>query len=77
MNSKTMNQNIPQGLSSLAGDRDLITTRSFSKAINKAEQTIRKEYCLKGEAFGIKPIKLGNQLFWPVIEIAKLIRGDL
>ena len=77
MNNKTIYLEIPQGLSSLAGGRDLIPTKSFSKAINKAEQTIRKEYCLKGEAFGIRPIKLGNQLFWPVTERAKLIRGDL
>ena len=48
----------------------------FAKAINRASQTIRKNYCLTGECFGIKPVKVGKFLLWPVVRIAALLNGD-
>jgi len=68
--------NIPHGLAQIAKSRDFITTAEFSQVISKAIQTIRKENSLKGEAFGIKPLKIGNRLLWSVEAIANLLRGD-
>jgi len=64
---------IPKGLAEIAGNRDLITTPEFAKIFNTAEQTVRKNHFLDKKVFGIKPVKIGNKLLWPVIHIAKLI----
>ena len=69
--------NFPAGLSKIAGDRDLITTTEFANVINVASQTIRKNYCLTGQAYGIRPIKIGSRLLWNVNQISQLIQGDL
>ncbi len=66
---------VPEGLSRTAAGRDNINTGEFGIVIDKAGQTIRKQHCLNGEAYGIKPIKVGNRLLWPVTEIAKLLKG--
>jgi len=65
--------NIPSGLVQIAKSRDFITTAEFSQVISKAVQTIRKEHSIRGEAFGIKPIKIGNRLLWSVGQIASLL----
>lgn len=66
---------IPPSLAEIASGSDHVDTNGYGKAIKHASQSIRKEYCLKGEAYGIKPIKVGNRLLWPVAEIAKLLNG--
>ena len=65
----------PTALSLIASGRDHVQTSEFARAVNRSSQTIRKNYCLKGECFGIRPIKFGNRLLWPVIEIASLLNG--
>jgi len=65
--------NIPSGLADIAKSRDFITTAEFSQVISKAIQTIRKEHSIRGEAFGIKPLKIGNRLLWSVEKIALLL----
>ncbi len=58
-------------------DRPHATTHEFGHLIGKSDQTIRKNYCLSGIAFGVVPIKVGNRLLWPVKSIAQLlIKGD-
>lgn len=66
---------LPPALAEVAAGRDHITTREFARALNKAEQTIRKLHCLTGEAYGIRPTKIGNHLDWPVAPIAALLTG--
>jgi hypothetical protein len=65
--------NIPPALAKLAVGRDNLTTREFAKAVNKAEQTVRKLHSTCGEVYGIKPTKIGNQLQWSVASTAKLL----
>lgn len=65
--------NIPPALAAIAAGRDYIKTAEYAHAINRASQTIRKNYCLTGECFGIRPVKFGNRLLWPVTEIAVLL----
>jgi hypothetical protein len=68
-------RNTPPGLAHIAAGRDLITTADFALSISRARQTIRKSYCLTGSCFGIRPIKFGNRLLWPVADIAALLNG--
>lgn len=76
-NHKNQLSEIPAGLLAIAGNRDLITTDELAEAFNVASQTVRKNYCLTGEAYGIKPVKIGNRLLWGVEQIAKRMRGEL
>ena len=64
---------LPPSLAELAKGRDHIQTGELAIATNHKPQTVRKKYCLEGEYFGIRPIKLGNRLFWPVADVAKLL----
>ena len=70
-------KNLPPGLSAIAGNRDLITTPEVAQVFNVASQTIRKNYCLTGEAYGIRPTKIGNRLLWSVAQIAEKLRGAI
>lgn len=63
----TRNQGtLPPALAEIAAGRDHIKTAEFARAFSKRPQTIRKNYCLTGECFGIRPVKVGNSLLWPV-----------
>lgn len=66
---------IPPALATIAAGRDHINTNEFAHATDRASQTIRKNYCLTGECFGIRPVKFGNRLLWPVAQIALLLAG--
>lgn len=68
-------QAIPPALAAIAAGRDHIQTAEFARATNRASQTVRKNYCLTGECFGIRPVKFGNRLLWPVVDIARLLNG--
>jgi hypothetical protein len=76
MNDELVN-NLPPGLSAIAGNRDLITTPEIAQVFNVASQTVRKNYSLTGEAYGIRPTKIGNRLLWSVAQIADRLRGAL
>lgn len=65
---------LPQ-LLAIANGRDHLTSAEYAIVTRKESQTIRKNYCLKGECFGIRPVKVGNDLLWPVAEIAALLSG--
>ncbi len=67
---------IPQGLATIANGRDNILTHDVGLVTNTATQTIRRHLCHSGSFHGIKPIKIGGRLQFPVREIAKLIRGE-
>ncbi|MFJ1471164.1 hypothetical protein [Massilia orientalis] len=69
-------QSIPSELAAIAAGRDHIQTAEFARAANRASQTIRKNYCLTGHCFGIRPVKFGNRLLWPVSEISQLLNGQ-
>ena len=62
-------------LAAIAAGRDHINTTEFAHATDRANQTIRKNYCLTGECFGIRPVKFGNRLLWPVDQVAALLKN--
>jgi hypothetical protein len=70
-----MQTEIPEALAALAAGRDHIRTDEFARATNKAPQTVRKNYCLTGECYGVRPVKVGNALLWPVGPTAALLSG--
>ena len=70
------NITVPPALAEIAAGRDHINTAEFARATNKAPQTIRKNYCLTGKCFGIRPVKVGNSLLWPVMQTADLLAGS-
>lgn len=67
---------IPQGLALIAQNRDNILTHEVALATNTATQTIRKHLSVAGHFHGLKPIKIGGRLQFPVGEVAKLVRGE-
>lgn len=71
-----MQVHIPAALAEVSQGRDLINTAEFAKATIRAPQTVRKNFCLSGQCFGIRPVKIGNRLMWPVAEVAKLLNGE-
>jgi hypothetical protein len=64
---------LPSALAAIAAGRDHIQTAEFARATNRAAQTIRKNYCLTGQCYGIRPVKFGNRLQWPVADVAALL----
>lgn len=68
---------IPPELAALASGRDFISTNEFATTLGIAPQTARKNFCLTGECYGIRPIKRGKngRLLWPVASIAKVLNG--
>ncbi|MCE7938806.1 MAG: hypothetical protein DYG90_09550 [Chloroflexi bacterium CFX6] len=70
-----MSANHLQELQRIAAGRDYITTPEFALTFGRASQTVRKNYCLTGECFGIKPRKIAGRLLWPVAETSNLLDG--
>lgn len=56
---------------------DLATTEVFAKSAKCSPKTVRKNYCLTGHCYGIRPVKVGGRLLWPVSDIARLLSGEL
>jgi hypothetical protein len=67
---------LPPALAAVAQGRDYIKTAEFAHAMSRATQTVLKNHCLTGECFGIRPIKSGKLLLWPVARIAELLNGS-
>ena len=70
------NPTLPAALATIADGRDHILTEEFAKVSSRRSETIRKAYARKGDCYGIKPLKFGNRLLWPVSQIAVLMNGE-
>ena len=71
------NRVIPPALAEIAKGRDHIETREVAKTFSIAPQTWRKNYCLTGHCYGIRPLKIGSKLLWPVADIAAVLNGKV
>lgn len=76
MKSKCNTNNLPT-LADIASGRDHLLTEEYALVTRGTPQTIRKNYCQKGECYGIRPVKVGSRLLWPVTQIAELLNGGL
>ena len=70
-----MVENLPTALAEIAKGRDHVRTSEFARAFSRDSQTVRKNHSLNGECFGIRPVKVGKLLLWPVKEIAAVLKG--
>lgn len=52
------------------------TTREFAAAFRREQQTVRKNLCLTGECFGIRPRKINGRLLWPVADAQHVLNGE-
>lgn len=66
---------LPPALAIVAQGRDHITTAEFARAMCRATQTVLKNHCLTGECYGVRPIKRGKLLLWPVAGVAHALNG--
>ena len=66
---------LPPALAEISAGRDHILTAELAHATGRANQTIRKNFCLTGECYGIRPTKIGNRLLWPVDQVSALLKG--
>lgn len=64
-------------LAETATKTDHLRTDELARVLLRASQTIRKAYSQTGHYLGIRPIKLGNRLLWPIKEVAKLLGGGV
>ena len=64
---------IPPGLAEVAQGRDYIRTEEFAHAMCRAVATVHKNHCLTGECFGVRPVKRGKLLLWPVAAVAQAL----
>lgn len=67
---------VPPALAEIAAGRDFVLTAEYARAIGRTGQTIRKNYCQTGEAYGVRPRKIGARLLWPVADIARVLSGE-
>ncbi len=67
---------LPAALAEISRGRDFVTTDECARAFNRSAQTVRKNHCLTGEAFGIRPRKIAGRLLWPVADIARVLAGE-
>jgi hypothetical protein len=70
-----MNQSVPMPsvLAELAAVTDFLVTDELARFLRCASQTIRKAYSATGHYLGIRPLKLGNRLLWPIKEVTRLL----
>jgi len=65
----------PSYLAETATKTDHLRTDELARVLRRASQTIRKANSQTGHYLGIRPVKLGNRLLWPIAEVAKLLGG--
>lgn len=54
---------------------DLLSTKQAAAILGLKPQTLRKWACYDKSPHGLKPVKPGRHLKWPVEQLAKLIMG--
>ena len=69
-------QDLIDQLYKLTNGRPHALTSQLAHLTGRADQTIRKIHSQTGEFFGIRPLKLGGRLLWPLAEIALLLSSS-
>lgn len=59
-------------LTALAATTDYLITDELADVLSRASPTIYKSHSSTGHYFGIRPVKLGNRLLWPIEEVIKM-----
>ncbi len=53
-----------------------ITTEDFAALFCRKPQTVRKNFCLTGECFGVRPRKIAGRLLWPLDDAQAILSGE-
>jgi hypothetical protein len=64
-------------LRQMTGGRPLANTNELAQISDTRPQTIRRNHSERGEFHGLRPIKIGNRLFWPLTDIARVMSGNV
>ncbi len=56
--------------------RTFLKTEQFAALLCRSPQTVRALHCATGEAFGIKPVKIGRLLMWPAAAVDAVLAGE-
>jgi hypothetical protein len=72
-----MNQSVPMPspLAELAAVTDFLLTDELAHYLRCKAQTIRKAYSSTGNYLGIRPVKPGSRLLWPLTEVTRMLAG--
>ena len=68
-------QTLTPVLDAIAEERDYCDTKEFAKVFIAAEQSARKNASEKGQCFGVRPVKVGNKLLWPIAQMKARLQG--
>ncbi len=74
-NGAGLASDILEYLRQMTGGRPLANTAELGQVSGTAPQTIRRNHSERGEFLGLRPIKIGNRLFWPLTDIARVLSG--
>lgn len=66
---------IPPALAEISFGSTHILTKEFARYIRKEVQTVRKLLSQTGEAYGVRPHKIGNHWLWNVQDVAAMFPG--
>lgn len=75
-NGAGLASDILEYLRQMTGGRPLANTAELGQISDTAPQTIRRNHSERGEFLGLRPIKVGNRLFWPLADIARVLSGE-
>lgn len=72
-----MNQSVPMypALAELARVTDFLQTEELARYLGCKTQTIFKAHSATGSYLGIRPVKPGNRLLWPITELVRVLTG--
>jgi hypothetical protein len=54
---------------------DHLVTSELAQQLRCATQTIRKAYSTNGNYLGIRPLKVGGKLLWPIADVGLVLAG--
>ena len=60
-------------LAALAATTDYLITDELADILCRASPTIHKSHSSTGHYLGIRPVKRGNRLLWPIKEVVKML----
>jgi hypothetical protein len=56
---------------------EIVTTSQAAKALNRAEQTLRRWACQENGPNGIRPVRINRRLAWRVADLNCLLAGEM
>lgn len=71
----SQNATMPPALAELARTKDFLKTEEFARVLCCMAQTIFKAHSKNGHYLGVRPLKVGIRLLWPIADIWSLLQS--